>query len=128
MPRAAPAPGGSDLLGAALSALCIVHCVSVPGLLVAMPAAGAVVGGFHPVLLVGVTLVAAWAFVPGFLVHRAPSVLVLAALGLALLALGALVLEESRLETVVSVAGAGAMLAAHLRNRTLLRTVPPLAA
>lgn len=128
MARAESAAGSSDLLGAALSTLCIVHCVSVPGLLIAVPAAGAVVGGFHPVLLVGVTLVALWAFVPGFLAHRAASVLLLAALGLALLGVGALVLEESALESVVSVAGAGAMLAAHLRNRSLLRTVPPLAA
>jgi hypothetical protein len=114
----------SDLLGAALSVVCMVHCVSTPGLLVVAPAAASVLGGFHPLLLIGVTAVACWSFVPGFRLHRDAAVASLACVGLGLLGLAALVFEESVVETVLSVGGAGLMMLAHLRNRSLTRANP----
>ena len=117
----------SDLIGAALSGVCMVHCVSTPGLLLVAPAAGSVLGGFHPILLLGVTAVAAWSFVPGFRRHRDPVVVGLAGLGLALLGVAAFAFDESVLEAVLSVCGASSMMVAHLRNRALSRvnSTPP---
>lgn len=111
----------SDLVGTALSGACMVHCVSMPGVVAAAPAAGAVLGGFHPLLLIAVAGVALWSFLPGWRRHRDASVLVGAVVGLSLLAAAAFAFEEGLLETVFSLAGAGAMMAAHLRNRSLLR-------
>jgi MerC mercury resistance protein len=125
--QSAPEPR-SDLVGAALSGLCMVHCVSTPGLLMVAPAAASVLGGFHPPLLIGVTAVAAWSFVPGFRRHRDWAVVGLASLGLVLLGVAAFVFEESALETLLSVCGAGSMMLAHLRNRTLSRVTSTLPA
>jgi hypothetical protein len=99
----------------------MVHCVSMPGVLAAAPAAGAVLGDFHPLLLAGVAAVALWSFIPGFRVHRDARVLVGAVVGFGLLATAAFAFEESALETVLSLGGAAAMMAAHLENRALLR-------
>ncbi|MDP3499829.1 MAG: MerC domain-containing protein [Myxococcales bacterium] len=118
----------SDLIGAALSGICMVHCVSTPGLLLVAPAAASVLGGFHPLLLVGVTAVAGWSFVPGFRRHRDWGVVGLASLGLVLLGVAAFGFEESTLETLLSVFGAGSMMLAHLRNRTLSRVASKQAA
>lgn len=117
-----------DLVGTALSGLCAVHCLSMPAVMSLAPAASSVVGGFHPVLLLGVTAVAAWAFVPGFRRHRSLLPLLLGALGIGLLGTAALAFEESVLETVLSLAGAAAMVAAHLKNRALLPKAQPSAA
>lgn len=111
----------SDVVGTVLSGLCMVHCMAMPGVLAAAPAAGAALGRFHPVLLAAVTGVALWSFVPGWRVHHDARVAVGAALGVALLATAAFAFEESVLETVLSLAGAGTLMASHLKNRALLR-------
>jgi hypothetical protein len=110
----------TDLIGTALSGACLVHCVTMPGLLAAAPAAASVFGGFHPVLLGLVIVVALAAFAPGWKTHRSLAVVALASVGVALLG-GALLFDEGVLETVMSVAGALAMMGAHLRNRQLVR-------
>lgn len=124
--QAAPEPR-SDLLGAALSGVCMVHCVSTPGLLVVAPAAASALGGFHPLLLILVTAVAGWSFVPGFRRHGDGVVICLAGLGLTLLGIAAFAFDESALETLLSVAGAALMMFAHLRNRASSRTRAPSA-
>ncbi len=121
MTPAPTTPEKSDLLGTVLSGVCMVHCVSMPALMSAAPAAASVLGGFHPVLLGAVALVALWAFWPGFRVHRRLEVVVLAGLGFSLLAVAALAFEESVLETVLSLGGAALMMVAHLRNRALVQ-------
>jgi hypothetical protein len=92
----------------------------MPGVVVAAPAAAAVLGGFHPVLLAGVVVVAAVSFGPSLVRHRDVAVAGLAVVGLALLSL-ALQFEESVPETVLSIVGALSMMLAHLRNRALAR-------
>lgn len=111
-----------DLLGTGLSVVCAVHCLSMPVVLSALPAAASVLGGFHPVLLLGVVVVALVAFVPGFRRHHSPLPLSLGAVGIALLT-SALLFEESLFETVLSLAGALAMMAAHVANRARLRAL-----
>lgn len=111
-----------DTLGQVLSAVCAVHCVTTPFLLGLIPAAGSVLGGAHPVLLVLVIGVALWAFIPAYRCHRAKHVLVLAVVGIGFLAVGALVFHDSLVvDTGLSLVGATLMMAAHWRNRVMLR-------
>ena len=110
-------------MGEVLSAVCAVHCVATPVALALLPAAGSVLGGAHPVLFFMVLAVAAWAFVRGFQCHRHLEVPALAAVGLSLLGLAAFFLHGSLVaDTAVSLVGASFMMAAHMRNRTLLRS------
>lgn len=121
-PHTHPAGDPPDTLGQVLSALCAVHCVATPVLVTVAPAAGSVLGGAHPVLLVLVFVVALWAFVPGYRCHRNPAVVALAVAGLAFLSLAALVFEDNVIaETGLSLVGAGFMMFAHYKNRVLLR-------
>lgn len=111
-----------DVMGQVLSAICAVHCVSTPLVLTLAPAAGSVFGGAHPVLLVLVIAVALWAFVPGYRCHHSRRVLVMAVLGVSLLATAAFGFHDSLpLETALSLMGAGSMMGAHWLNRRLLR-------
>lgn len=111
-----------DTLGQVLSAVCAVHCVTTPFLLGLLPAAGSVLGGAHPVLLVLVVGVAAWAFAPGYRCHRAKHVVGLALGGIAFLSVAALVFHDDLvLDTGLSLLGATLMMAAHWRNRVMLR-------
>jgi hypothetical protein len=111
----------SDAVGQALSAVCAVHCVATPLIVALAPAAGAVLGGAHPVLFVGVVLVGGWAFVPGYRCHRRLQVPALALTGMALLGLAAFVFHTTAWDTALSLVGAGFMMAAHWRNRVLLK-------
>ncbi len=114
-------PDPPDLLGQLLSAACVVHCAAMPLVMALAPAAAAALGGFHPLLLVLVLAVAAWAFVPGFRRHRRVEVLSLGGAGVALLAVGTFVFEGTWLDVAFSVAGASVMMVAHWRNRRLQR-------
>ncbi len=112
-------------MGQALSLLCLVHCFATPIVLMLAPALAGFMGSWHPVLLVGVVGTAAWAFIPGYRFHRNASVLMLAAGGVALLAIGVTVFHDFFLaETAMTVTGAGLMLAAHWKNRQLAKTCP----
>ena len=105
-----------------MSVVCAVHCVSTPLFIALAPAAASVLGGAHPVLLVLVTLVAGWSFVPGFRCHRSLQVVALAVAGITALAIAALVFGDNWvLDTVFSLVGSLFMMAAHWRNRVLLR-------
>lgn len=114
-----------DLWGQALSLICLVHCLATPIVLMLAPALAGFLGGWHPVLLAGVVLTAAWAFVPGYRYHRNKSVLILAAGGVSLLAIGVLAFHAwFAAETVMTVSGAALMLAAHWKNRQLGNSCP----
>lgn len=109
-----------DLWGQAISLLCLVHCIATPLVVMLVPALAGFLGGWHPVLLVAVVAAAAWAFVPGYRYHHSKLVLGLAAAGVAALAVAVTVFHESfAVETGVTMAGAGLMLAAHWKNRQL---------
>lgn len=125
---AAPAPlhqhharDPSDVVGQVLSAVCAVHCVATPLVLALLPAAGSVLGGAHPVLFVLVVGVAGWAFVPGYRCHRQLQVPLLAGAGTLLLGTAAFVFHDTALDTALSLTGAALMMAAHWRNRVLLK-------
>lgn len=121
-PHEHPQGDPPDTLGQVLSAVCAVHCVTTPFLVTALPAAGSVLGGAHPVLLVLVIAVALWAFVPGYRCHRNPAVVGLALGGITFLSVAALAFEGNVVaETALSLVGAALMMVAHFRNRVLLR-------
>jgi len=111
-----------DTVGQILSAVCAVHCVTMPLFMTLAPAAASVLGGAHPVLLALVIGVAVWSFVPGYRCHHSKLVAGLAFTGISLLALAAFVFHASlALETGVSLVGASVMMVAHWQNRKLLR-------
>ncbi len=108
----------SDLVGQALSVLCLIHCAVTPVVLMIAPAAMGIFGNAHPVLLVLVAATALWAFIPGYRHHRSLPVLVMGVAGLLSLVVGSLVFHSSFvLDTTFTVCGAGLMLAAHWKNR-----------
>lgn len=111
-----------DTVGQILSVVCAVHCVSTPLFFAMAPAAASVLGGAHPILLAFVVVVAGWSFVPGYRCHRSRVVLGLAAAGIGALALAAFVFgDQWVLDTALSLVGSAFMMAAHWRNRQLLR-------
>ena len=73
-----------DLWGQAPSLICLVHCLATPIVLMLALALAGFLGGWHPVLLGGVVLTAAWAFVPGYRFHHSKLVLGLAVAGVSL--------------------------------------------
>lgn len=111
-----------DTVGQLLSAVCAVHCVATPLVVVLAPAAASVFGGAHPVLLAMVIGVALWAFIPGYRCHHSKLVAALAVGGITALSVAAFVLHGSLLaESIVSLIGATLMMFAHWQNRKLLQ-------
>ena len=105
--------------------ICLVHCFATPVVLMLAPALAGFLGGWHPVLLVGVVGTAAWAFIPGYRFHRNKTVLLLALGGVSLLAIGVTFFHESFVaETAMTMTGATMMLTAHWKNRKLAKTCP----
>jgi MerC mercury resistance protein len=114
-------PERPDFIGTVLSAVCAVHCLLTP----LIPAASSALGGFHPVLLVGVVGVALWAFVPGFKCHRSLLVLGLALAGIGFLSVAALLFHGApTVDAGLSMTGAALMMLAHWHNRKLLKHAP----
>ncbi len=115
-----------DAVGQVLSALCLAHCVVLPGVLGFLPAATAELlegEAIHQGLIAFVGLSAVAAFLPGYLRHRRAGVVGLAVAALALLVAAAfLVPEEAEvMETGLTLGGGVLMALAHARNRTLCR-------
>lgn len=114
-----------DVIAVAASALCLVHCLLLPALLVFVPTLTAFVAvpeTFHTVALIFAVPTSALAIAAGFRRHgrRQPALLVIP--GLALLASGALAAEAQWVETAMTVAGALLLSAGHALNWRSLRT------
>ena len=116
-----------DYAGIAASALCLVHCVAAPLLVLAFPVLG--LGGqhhaFHDLLLAAVTVPVLLALLPGYLTHRDPLVLPVGLLGLGCF-LAAVFFVGPRYgqgaETVLAVMSSLLLVSAHLRNHRGCRT------
>ncbi len=117
-----------DRAGLWTSALCLLHCLATPLVMALMPVAGAELWAgewVHRALGGVLVLLAAGAFVPGFLRHRRCCVPALGAGGLAAVLFAAFAGEASLGETgeiLLTVAGSGVLMAAHLANRTFCRS------
>ena len=116
-----------DKLAVSTSTICAVHCLSLPLLLGVFPALGATVFGqeaFHVWLLWLVIPLSVVALSMGCRQHKSLSVILLGLLGLSLLIIAATlghdVLGENG-ERAVTLVGAIAIAAGHLRNFALCR-------
>jgi hypothetical protein len=104
-------------LGASVA--CLAHCLALPLLLAALPGLSAILAipeSFHRWVLAFAIPAAGFALLYGYAQHRARIPLVAGIAGLVLLALGALLFDESRWETLVTVAGSLVLAGAHLAN------------
>jgi len=101
------------------SAVCLVHCVGLPLLLAALPALAAVVAvpeSFHVWVLAFAVPASGIALLFGYRSHRARLPLLIGGSGLALLALGALVLLGGPFETSVTIIGSLTLAISHMMN------------
>lgn len=110
-----------DSLGVVVSAICVVHCISMPLVLGLLPAIGLSFlarDGFHQALAALVLVVAVAAFVPGYRVHRQRNIVVLAVLGICMLGGAAFAPGLSVVaESVVTALGGTVLVVAHVLNR-----------
>lgn len=112
------------------SSLCLLHCLGMPLLMVASPilGTGSQEDGLHRLLAVVVTILAAMALLPGFVVHRQWRILALGVSGwlgflCATLFIGPRFGESA--EMSASVAGGLLLFAAHAGNRHCCAKCPP---
>ncbi len=118
---ASSAPGIDWVERAAVgaSALCLIHCAGLPLLLAALPALSSLIPipeSFHVWVLAFAVPTSALALVTGWRHHRRAYPLMIGAVGLALLAIGALLLLGGRWETPVTIMGSLCLASAHIAN------------
>lgn len=111
-----------DIIAAALSGLCVVHCLATP-MLLALGSSGLLLGifsseWFHYLMLLPISVLLAWSLPGGWCVHQRKAPF---ALGLAgFLVLIAAMFAPHDAETALSVSGGLLLIAAHLYNRRLV--------
>jgi hypothetical protein len=117
-----------DNVGIAASTLCAIHCLLLPVMLAFAPTLAHFLPGSETIhrtfayLLAAVGLVAFWA---GYKVHRRKLVLLLLAIGILGVTVGAyadFLLRSHLWEVMVTMAGSFFLIAAHSLNRTLCRS------
>lgn len=109
----------ADRIAIVTSAACVIHCLALPLLLAALPALSRVIQlpeSVHPWLVAFAVPVSGYALLAGGNRHRARHPLVVGAVGLVMLIVGAFVVGESTLETPVTVAGGLLVVTAHFLN------------
>lgn len=111
-----------DLIAAALSGLCIVHCLATP-LLLALGSSGLLLGvfgseWFHYLMIMPIAALLVWSLPGGWCVHRSKTPFMLGLSGFLLLLAALMAPHEA--ETVLSVCGGILLVSAHLYNRQLL--------
>lgn len=111
-----------DVAGMAASALCLVHCLAMPLVMLAFPMLGLahVHDTFHNMLVAAVTLPVLLALIPGYLKHRDKTTLLLGCAGLACFLLAVFVISPlfgEVAEAALAVASGILLLSAHVRNR-----------
>ena len=118
---ASSAPGIDWVERAAVgaSALCLIHCAGLPLLLAALPTLSSLIPipeSFHVWVLAFAVPTSALALATGWRHHRRAYPLMIGAVGLALLAIGALLLLGGRWETPVTIMGSLCLASAHIAN------------
>ena len=102
-----------------LSMLCLIHCLALPVVVMALPAVGEVLPRqwwVHPVIFALAAPIAAVALVRGWHGHRDRRPVVFGAIGLTFLGVGLLADEASAREIALTVIGGATIAAAHLLN------------
>ncbi|MEL7537222.1 MAG: MerC domain-containing protein [Pseudomonadota bacterium] len=117
----------ADRLAVALSGLCIVHCISIPVLLVSSHLLGglfAVDQHFHEVLLLALLPISAIAFGVGYRRHQNRGILFRGGIGLLIVTFAATVGHHMLgpvLESIINIAGSVLLILAHRDNVRLAR-------
>lgn len=109
------------------SVACMVHCLALPLVIAALPALSSVLAvpeSFHRWILAFAVPAAGIALVQGRSRHGERYPLWLGAAGLALIATGALWLDEGGAETAATVGGSLSLAWAHIANWRLRRACP----
>ena len=117
-----------DKAGVALSGICMVHCLITPLVLATLPSLNLFVSNhvFHFVMAVILIAVASYAFALGYKKHKKLGVLIMGALGLAML-LVALNLTSHQHEAistqslVLNLIGSFLLVVAHIQNISACR-------
>jgi hypothetical protein len=111
-----------DAIAVMASGLCVVHCLLLPMLLLLVPVMAtwlALPESFHRWMLAIAIPTSVIALVLGRRRHRRWAPLAAAVPGMAVLAVGALLIEAPHLETMLTVSGATVLALAHLVNGRL---------
>jgi len=117
--RGARLADAADRLALAASGACLVHCLALPLLFAAIPALSSVLRvpeTFHIWMVALAVPISALALLRSGTLHHGPAPLVLGALGLSLLATGALFPGGTGYDVLLTVAGALVLGAAHTLN------------
>ena len=107
-----------------LSALCLVHCLAFPLIVLALPVASEILPRqwwVHPAIFLLAVPMATVALVRGWQQHRDHRPVAIGGVGLAMLAVGLMAAEGSATEIIFTVAGGAIVATAHLLNRRLGR-------
>ncbi|PCD01937.1 MerC mercury resistance protein [Sphingomonas spermidinifaciens] len=117
-----------DDLAIGASTLCLIHCLVLPALLVALPALTTVLAlprALHPIAFAFALPTSAAALAIGWRRHQRWRPAALAVVGLAAIGLGALAPLGEAIETLVTVPGSLLLAAAHVLNARAVRHARP---
>ena len=111
-----------DIIAAALSGLCVVHCLATPVLL-ALGSSGLLLGifsseWFHYLMLLPISVLLAWSLPGGWCVHKRKAPFLIGLSGF--LVLVAALFAPHEAEATLSVSGGLLLISAHLYNRKLV--------
>jgi len=114
-----------DIIAAALSSLCVVHCLATPILLM-LSSSGLLLGvfsseWFHYLMLLPISVLLAWSLPGGWCVHRRKAPFTLGLAGFLILIASLFALHDA--EAALSVLGGLLLISAHLYNRKLLHNL-----
>jgi hypothetical protein len=120
-----------DFTGITLSALCLIHCLSLPLIILFLPPLGLTLTttseDVHTVLAIIVPITSIFAFVPGYRRHRNARVLYAAACGAGAIVAAAFLLPETinkAAEISATTLGSALLIGAHWRNHAFCRHCP----
>lgn len=116
----------ADLLGAAASGVCFLHCLVTPLVISLFPSILPYLPGdasFHRLLAAGIVLLGTAAFIPGYRLHHRKALLALIGAGVSLILIVAWSGEalNRATELCLSLPGSGMLIAAHLLNRSFCK-------
>ena len=123
-----------DAIGIGASTLCAIHCLLLPFVLAFAPVVAHFLPGeevVHRTLACLLAAIGLVAFRTGYKLHRKKIVIVLLAVGIAGVTVGAYageLLPSHRWEVTVTLLGGAFLVSAHLLNRTLCRSCKTCAA
>lgn len=120
----------ADVAGTFASGLCLIHCLLTPVAISLFPGILPWLPGdawFHRALALGIVLLGAAAFAPGYRVHRRRSLVALVGAGTSLIVAVAWCGETlpHSVELALSVPGSLMLVTAHLLNRSFCRSCEP---